>query len=73
MRNEIEKLIKRGHLKNFVKKEIASGNRPKDRRELVRERAVRPVNNESSKTINMIVREEMGNPAELTGREGVAN
>lgn len=42
MRNKIEKLIKRGHLKNFVKKDAISKNRLKDNREPIRERAARP-------------------------------
>lgn len=56
MRNE--RLIKRGHLKNFVKKEGAPENRPEERKEPTRERTTLPVNDGSSGTINMIVKEE---------------
>lgn len=49
-------------MKNFVKKEMALGSRPKERRELVKQRAMRLVNDGSSGTINMIVREEIGQP-----------
>lgn len=49
-------MIKSGHLKNFIKKDIAHGNRLGERREPTRERAAMPMNDGSSKTINMIVR-----------------
>ncbi|XP_021607682.1 uncharacterized protein LOC110611597 [Manihot esculenta] len=51
-----------GHLKNFVKKEPALRGRSEERREPVRERVARLVNEGSSGTINMIVREETEQP-----------
>lgn len=39
LKNEIEKLIKRGYLKNFIKNEAGPGNRPEERKEPTRERA----------------------------------
>lgn len=56
MINEIEKLIKRCHLKNFVKKNVAPINKSKEKRESIRERAARL--DRSSGIINMIVSEE---------------
>lgn len=54
--NEIEKLIKRSHLKNFVKKDVAPTNKSEEKRELIRERAARL--DRSSGIINIIVSEE---------------
>ncbi|XP_021597563.1 uncharacterized protein LOC110603881 [Manihot esculenta] len=62
LRNEIGKLIKWGHLKIFVKKKAALENRPEERREPVRKRVARLVNDGSSETINMIVRKEIEQP-----------
>lgn len=62
LRNKIEKLIKRCHLKNFVKKDTVPGNRLEKRRELVKERAVRLMNDKLSEIINMIIREEAIQP-----------
>lgn len=55
-------MIKRGHLKNFVKKDAMAINRLEERREPIRERAIRPVNNGSSETISMIVRDGVVQP-----------
>lgn len=33
--NEIERLIKKGHLKNFIKKDGGPSSRPKEREELI--------------------------------------
>ncbi|XP_021618808.1 uncharacterized protein LOC110619606 [Manihot esculenta] len=54
--NEIERLIKRGHLKNFVKK--SEGERPQQNAvaERPHRQEARAVNDGSSGTINMIVR-----------------
>lgn len=55
-------MIKRGYLKNFVKRDTTLENRSEERREPVRERAIRLMNDGSSRTINMIVREEVVQP-----------
>lgn len=55
MIHKTERLIKRGHLQNFVKK--MEGQRPQlgETREKVRRRIEAPMNDGSSGTINMIV------------------
>lgn len=63
--NEIEKLIKRRHLKNFVKKGVAPSNKLEERRESAMEKVAQPVNDRSSGTINMIIREEAMQPLRL--------
>lgn len=54
--NKIEKLIKRSHLKNFFKKDVATTNKSEEKRESIRERATRL--DRSSGIINMIISEE---------------
>ncbi|KAG8649282.1 hypothetical protein MANES_08G083970v8 [Manihot esculenta] len=52
---EIERLIKRGHLKNFVKKPEGQRPRPGPAAQMPRRTGAGPVNDGSSGTINMIV------------------
>lgn len=51
-------MIKGGHLKIFIKREGGSKSKQKERKEQARERSARPVNDGSSGSINIIVREE---------------
>lgn len=46
------------HLKNFVNKDITLDNGPEEKREPIRERLSRLINDGSNGTINMIVKKE---------------
>ncbi|XP_043816611.1 uncharacterized protein LOC122724815 [Manihot esculenta] len=70
---EIERLIKRGHLKNFVKKPEGQRPQPNPAVQTPRRTGANPVNDGSSGTINMIVggtRGRMSRRGKKRNREG---
>ncbi|XP_043807332.1 uncharacterized protein LOC122721975 [Manihot esculenta] len=71
--NEIERLIKRGHVRNFVKKPEGQRPQPNPGAQAPRRTGAGPVNDGSSGTINMIVggtRGRMSRMGKKRGRDG---
>ncbi|XP_021598941.1 uncharacterized protein LOC110604972 [Manihot esculenta] len=73
---EIERLIKRGHLKNFIKKPEGQRPQPNPAAQVPRKTGAGPVNDGSSGTINMIVGGtggRMSHRGKKRSREGEGN
>ncbi|XP_021597614.1 uncharacterized protein LOC110603915 [Manihot esculenta] len=71
--SEIERLIKRGHLRNFVKKPEGERPRPSPTAQTPRRTGAGPLNDGSSGTINMTVGEtggQMSRRGKKRGRDG---